>query len=98
MERSQGTAFNEHCSSASEIQSAGCEYCLHHHQINHHYRKIPSHSNVAAEITRNIINIREAHGAQDISGQRINQMNFNIGDCAHYIRAQVLIRILSFFF
>lgn len=49
-----------------------------HHQINHYYRRIPFHSNVAAEIIRDKINILEADRAQDISGQIMNQMSFNI--------------------
>lgn len=67
-------------------------------QINHHYRRIPFHSRVTAEITRDIINILKAHTAQDISGQIINQINFNTPWTVHYIRTRVLIWILSFFF
>lgn len=70
---------------------------FHQHQINHHYTRIPSHSNVAAETARNIISILEAHRAQDLSGQIINQMNFNRSRTVLTTSEHRLVWILSIF-
>lgn len=74
----RGQRLMEGSSSAAEKPNLlGVSTIFHQHQINHHYTSIPSHSNVAAETARNIISVLEAHRAQDLSGQIINQMNFN---------------------